>query len=71
MDPFMISPCEKGLAMNHILLPNGELGEVLARRLRAKGIDIEIHEGGRVLCVSKTFPTWRLERYLMNSLFNE
>jgi len=67
MDPFIISPCEKGLAMNHILLPNGELGEILARRLRAKGIDIEVHEGGKILCVSTTFSIWRLEKYLMSS----
>ena len=67
MDPFIISPCEKGLAMNHILLPNGELGEILARKLRAKEINIELHEGGKILCISMTFPIWRLEKYLMNS----
>jgi ferredoxin len=71
MDPFIVSPCGQGLRMNHILFPSEELGKRVARKLLAKQVNIELHEGGKVLCVDVNFPRWRLARIAREVAFNQ
>jgi len=62
LTPFIVRPCGEGLLMKHIIFSDGRIGKLVAERLRAKGIKVEIHEDGRVICVNASLPRWRIER---------
>jgi len=68
MDPFIVSPCEKGLKMNHILFPNEKLGKSVAKKLRSRQVNIELHDSGRVLCLDVNFPRRLLERIVTSEI---
>jgi len=67
-DPFFMSPCGEGLPMNHIIFPTKEIGKIVARKLCDRGVRVEVHEGGRIVCVDANFPRWRIERIVASSL---
>jgi len=69
MVPFIIRPHEERLKMNQVIFPNEELGKSIARKLRARQMNIELHEGGRVISIDDNFPRWRLERIVASEFF--
>lgn len=62
MNPFIISMCERGLNMNHIIFFDNKLGQRVAESLRSANVNVEIHENGEVICVSSDFPRRKLEK---------
>jgi len=46
-----ISSCTENLPMHHLTFESAELGERVARLLQSRGWKIEIHDGGKIVCV--------------------
>jgi phosphoadenosine phosphosulfate reductase len=68
LDPFLMSPCKEKLQMNHVVFANGEIGKITAEKLRAKGVKVEVHEKGKIICVNVDFPRWKIERMVTAEL---
>jgi hypothetical protein len=61
LDTFSLTPCEKGLPMKHMIFYNEEIGKKVAEELKARGMNIEIHDGGKIVCVDADLPRRRVE----------
>lgn len=70
LDPFSLVPCEKGLPMNHIIFADKQLGTIIANKLKEKGVNTEIHEEGKVVCVDANFPKSEIALMIKSSIKN-
>jgi phosphoadenosine phosphosulfate reductase len=68
LDAFSLSPCEKGLPMNHVVFYNKEIGKKVAEALKAMGRDIEIHDEGRIVCVDAFISKKELDHVVLEQL---
>lgn len=59
---FKMAPCVEGLQMNHLIIPDASIGREFADIIRMKGVDFEIHEDGKVLCVSNEMSKNEIEK---------
>jgi 3'-phosphoadenosine 5'-phosphosulfate sulfotransferase (PAPS reductase)/FAD synthetase len=48
---FGASPCGEGKPMNHITFENESIGRYVSKLLSSSGIEVEVHDRGKVVCV--------------------
>ena len=68
LDPFSLIPCEKGLPMNHVIFLSKEIGKRVAERFKARGVNVEIHEGGKVICIDASITREEIEELVLSAL---
>jgi phosphoadenosine phosphosulfate reductase len=66
LDAFSLIPCEKGLPMKHVIFPSEELGKKIANKLKENGINVEIHDSGRIVCIDANLPRQKIERLVLS-----
>ena len=68
VNPFILNPCEEGFPMNHLIFPTEKMGKFFAKKMYEKGINVEIHEKGKIVCIEADVPKWKIEKLVMNQL---
>lgn len=63
---FTMSPCVEGLPMNHLTFQDASIGREFALTLRKKGVTIEVHDGGKTICVDKKKTQGEVEKLVIN-----
>ena len=65
-DLFTMNPCAEGFPMNHLTFLDPLIGQEFASRLRKKGAIVEIHDGGKIICVDKERTRGQIERMVLD-----
>jgi phosphoadenosine phosphosulfate reductase len=68
LDAFLLTPCEKSLPMNHVIFPSEEIGKRVAEALKTRGVNVEIHEKGRIVCIDTNISKGEIERLVFHVL---
>jgi len=66
LDVFSLAPCEKGLPLKHVTFLSEEIGRKVAKKLEMKGVNVEIHDGGKVICVNEEVSVEEIEQLALS-----
>lgn len=67
---FKLEPCIEGMPMNHMVIPDPIIGKEFAEIIKAKGIDFEIHEDGKIVCISNKLNESEIDK-IFNKFINQ
>jgi len=63
---FGMESCMEGKPMNHLTIPDGSIGRKFTEILKMKEIDFEVHEDGKIVCVSNKITKNEIEKLFWN-----
>ena len=63
---FGMETCMEGKPMNHLTIPDSSTGRGFAEILKMKEIDFEVHEDGKIVCVSNKMTKNEIEKLFWN-----
>lgn len=66
-DLFTMHSCIEGLPMNHLTFSDASIGREFARLLKKKGSFIEVHEGGKIICVENNKTRKQIEKSVFDA----